>query len=132
MKFIFNNHPKNIYEVFQPVYYIFKIFGLFSFSFNGSLKSGNLQFKNFDKLWILILILVQFVFIFFNFMDMHLKVWKSEILNFSFRSILIIGITGNMLLQLYQTVKRKSVKEFLRGMELFDKEVKLKLKFHLF
>ncbi len=41
----------NIYETFSPFYYIFKVFGLISFSFQGPIRNGNVKSSFMDKIF---------------------------------------------------------------------------------
>lgn len=117
--------PENIYEALQPIYYIYKFFGLFPFSFAGPIKHGELQFKFYDKLWSATVLLIHLVVIAFTVRDLDNppKVWTSKIVQIMLKANLMLGVLGSFFNSINHCMNKDRVKSFLKILERFDEQV---------
>jgi hypothetical protein len=61
------DESSNIYQTFAPFYYLFKVFGLISFSFKGPIRNGTFKSTFIDKFYpiiVLVIHLLQRLFIY--------------------------------------------------------------------
>ena len=126
MQFLTKKAPGNFYQAFSPIYYIFKFFGLFPFSFKGPIKLGKLQFNAFDLFWsILVMILHWFLLAYLLYvMSLGPFEWMhSKILDIGYKAITIIGIISYFLIYIDQLINRKKIQIFFDVLRRFDEQV---------
>lgn len=126
MKSIINN-PENIYQVFNPIYYMLKFFGLFPFSFDGPIKNGKFQFNFFDGLWAAIVLLIHSLFLFQNLkgFENSLISLNSSVLEYGYKVQILIGLLGSIMVSLNHLINKEKIKVFLEVLEKFDEQVRL-------
>jgi hypothetical protein len=114
----------NIYETFSPFYYIFKVFGLVSFSFQGPIRNGNIKSSFMDKIFPIVISGVHFFSlsfvlgassVFYTFMTKFLSIamHASYLINITTNFISIVGL---------YTGRQKFIK-FIRNIDQSDKQV---------
>lgn len=118
-------NPKNIYEAFQPVFYVLKFLGLIPFSFGGPVKERMLKTSVFDGVWLTLPLCFHLFLLFLNtiYLEMVLHTMRSKILNYGWKICSIIGMCGGIFMMLYQVFFKKRIKMFLRVLYEFDQQV---------
>lgn len=122
MKVFFKKAPENIYEVFQPTYYLFKLFGLFPMTLNGT----ELTFTMRDIFWILIILFSYIYLLILNVMSLkeNFEYLNSKVLEVIWKANFIYSLSINIIVFLYQVMKRSKIEEFIKMLSDFDKMVR--------
>lgn len=119
-------NPENIYEIFLPIYYLFKFFGLFPFSFKGPVKCGKLRFNFLDGLWCICIVSMHLLVLYLNLGELettHVS-WKSKILHTLYKFLLIAGLGASAALSINQWTIKGKIKDFFETLERFDEQTR--------
>jgi hypothetical protein len=123
----------NIFETFAPFYNLLKAFGLLPFSFQGSIRDGNLKLNFVDKIHPIVVSvahLLAFISVFYL-----VSVWKNILTNFLL-TVMEIGFLINIATSFVSVfgliVGREGFVRFLRTIDCSDREVNVLLYKYIF
>ncbi len=119
-------HPQNIYEVLTPTYGFFKLFGLASFSINGSSETRKVQSNFLHKIYTLFVLIVHFgsVFLLRVFVNTFGSVGQTKFLSICWEIGFNLMIFGIIICTIYNYLKRDNIVKFLELVERSDEMVK--------
>ncbi len=114
----------NIYETFSPFYYIFKVFGLVSFSFQGPIRNGNVKSSFMDKLFPIVISGVHFFSLSFVLgVSSVFYTFMTKFLSIAMHASYLINITTNFISIVGLYIGHQKFIKFIRNIDQSDKQV---------
>jgi hypothetical protein len=115
------DESSNIYQTFAPFYYLFKVFGLISFSFKGPIRNGILKSTFMDKFYPIIIMVIHLLGIIYLIVT---SVNQDFLHNFISIAV-FVNITTSLISVIGLYLERQNFIKFLRIIDCFDRQVKL-------
>jgi hypothetical protein len=115
------DESSNIYQTFASFYYLFKVFGLISFSFKGPITNGTLKSTFMDKFYPIIVLVIHLLGIIYI---IGTSFRRGFIQNFISIAI-FVNITANLISVLGLYLRRQNFIRFLRIIDCSDGRVNL-------
>lgn len=119
--------PENIYEVLSPIYYLFKVIGIYSFSFDGPIKKGKIQYSFFDKLYGLVFLLWNSLLIYELYnsvVEPFYSSTSSSLIAFGWTAQIISQAIFNVSQHIFNAYNYNDTVGFLKVIAEFDKNVR--------
>ena len=116
--------PSNIYEVFYPVCWAFKLTGMFPFSFQGSARKGVLHTTFWDVILFTSWVSFGAFLLFFDLYSFHdVLSLTTKILDLGGKCNVILGIFAIFVCCFYTLRKRNNLRKFFELLRSFDDKV---------